>query len=248
MGQQCFETYHRWGVAGVKYGFLEADGVTKVRKTINAIAVAAEHELLIDFHDGPVTPSGLQRTYPNLVALEFCHAQIDAVRSFTPTDFLRMAFVNMLAGPLDMNNGFFALNTMTDRTNGGFYYEHRLPAINATVATEVARILITETGLRVLPDAPEEYARKDDLFEFVRKLPSGAWDETRVLHAAIGEHITTARRDGQEWFIGSVIDEDGGSLNIDLEFLEEGVTYAATMYEDATDSHYQTIAVPQTSA
>ncbi len=234
-----FGKYQEWGVAGVKYGFLKASGIEKVRKTVAAIESAARHRLLINFHDNPVPPNGLQRTYPNLITVEFCHAQIDAVRAFTPTGFLRMVFVHMLTGPLDMNNGFFALETITERTNGGLDYSRRLPPINATVATEIARILITYTGLRVLPDAPEEYAEKDDLFEFVRKLPDGTWDETRVLHAEIGEYITTARRDGQQWFIGSVINETGGSLDIDLNFLDVGVTYAATLYEDTETSHYK---------
>lgn len=106
----------------------------------------------------------------------------------------------------------------------------------STVVSENARCLIAFSGLTVLPDSPEEYARKADLFEFIKMMPA-TWDETRVLHGEIGKFITTARRSGEEWFIGSVINEEGGELDITLDFLGDGV-YEATLYEDAEDTHY----------
>ena len=240
--ENVFRIYSDWGAAGIKYGFMRGDsrGQAKVVKTTGIIEAAARHDLMINFHDGPVHPTGLSRTYPNLIATQYCHGQLDAIRSFTPRDYLRTIFVHMLAGPLDMINGYFGLDSITDRRNGGFGYNRRYPPIDSTVATEVARILITDTGLTVLPDAPEEYARKDDLFEFVRAMPNGPWDETRVLHAEFGEYVTVAKRHGREWFVGSVINDEVGSLDIDLGFLEDGTTYAATIYANASDSHYQT--------
>ena len=234
-----FAAFQAWGAAGVKYGFMRGQGVEKVRKTVASIEAAARHRLLINFHDAPVHPTGLQRTYPNLVALEFCHAQLDGGRAFTPEEYLRTVFVHMLAGPLDMNNGFFDLNTLGTRKTAGFDYDEFYAPADVTVAAEVARILITDTGLGVLPDTPEAYAGKDDLFEFVRRLPIGAWDETRVLRAEFGKTIVTARRSGREWFIGTVVDEQGGSFLIDLDLLDEGVQYTATVYEDLADSHYR---------
>ena len=239
---EVFAKYREWGVGGVKYGFMRGNerSEAKVVKTVAAIELAARHQLLIKFHDNPIHPTGLQRTYPNLVSVEYSHGQLDAVRTFTPEDYLRTIFVHMLAGPLDMNNGYFALDSIHTRTNGGLQYNRTYPQLYSTVTAETARILITDTGLTVLPDAPEEYERKDDLFEFVRRMPNAPWDDTRVLHAEFGVHVTTARRHGLEWFIGSVVNEDGGSLDIALDFLEAGVTYAATLYEDAEDTHYQT--------
>ena len=238
-------TYSEWGVAGIKMGFLWASTrLNAVVETTAYIEAAARHDLSIIFHDlfpdYSTHPTGLSRTYPNLIAVEYCHAQLDAVKAFGPGDFLETVFVHMLAGPLDMNNGFFGLDGISSRANGGLGYDRQLPELYSTVATEVARILITDTALSVLPDAPEEYAKKDDLFEFVRKMPNAAWDETRVLHAEFGEHVTVARRHGSEWFVGSVIDEGGGTLTIDLGFLDDGTTYAATVYGNTPDSHYQT--------
>ena len=83
-----------------------------------------------------------------------------------------------------------------------------------------------------------QYLLMADLFAFIRRMPPATWDETRILNARIGESITTARRSGRQWFVGSIIDERGGELPIPLDFLEPGVDYDATFYEDAPDSHF----------
>ena len=240
--EEVFETWSQWGVAGVKYGFMGETFYSQDRvvKTVTAIETAAEHRLLINFHDSPVHPTGLQRTYPNLITVEYAHAQHDDVRAFSPVDFLRTIFVNMLAGPLDMNNGFFDLNDITRKANSRPGNVLQYPEIYSTVATEVARTLITNTGLTVLPDAAEAYLEKDGMFEFIRQMPNARWDETRVLNAEFGDHVTVAKRHGRDWFVGSVIDESGGSLDIDLGFLDSATTYAATIYKNASDSHYMT--------
>ena len=240
--EDVFETWSQWGVAGVKYGFMGGTFYSQDRvvRTVTAIETAAEHRLLINFHDSPVHPTGLQRTYPNLITVEYALAQHDDVRAFSPVDFLRTIFVNMLAGPLDMNNGFFDLNDITRKTNSRPGNDLQYPEIYSTVATEVARTLITNTGLTVLPDAAEAYLEKDGMFEFIRQMPNARWDETRVLNAEFGEHVTVAKRHGRDWFVGSVIDESGGSLDIDLGFLDSATTYAATIYGNASDSHYMT--------
>jgi hypothetical protein len=231
---ETLATYHEWGAAGLKYGFLRGlQGQAKVRETRRIVELCAENELLVDFHDGPVPPSGDRRTWPNLITREFCHAQSDAKRAFDPTCFTTSVFVNMLAGPLDMTNGLYDLNRA---------YEQRpkvFAEVYTTVVGETARPLITFTGLNVLHDHGDAYAAKDDLFEFLREMPM-RWDETRILHGEIGQCITTARRSGDAWFIGSATNEEARTLSIPLEFLQEGVTYTATLYEDASDAHYRT--------
>lgn len=164
---------------------------------------------------------------------EFCHAQSDAKRSFSPSDFCKTVFVNMLAGPLDMTNGLYDLDSA---------YEERpkvFEEVYSTVAAETARPLIVFTGLNVLHDHGDAYAKKAEMFEFLRSLPM-KWDETRILHGTIGQYITTARRSGDRWFIGSATNEEARTLPIRLDFLPEGVVYRATCYEDASDAHYKT--------
>ncbi|MGJ8691853.1 MAG: glycoside hydrolase family 97 catalytic domain-containing protein [Thalassotalea sp.] len=228
---KLFETWASWGAAGVKYGFMKAKGKDKVLKTLNIVELAAKHKLLINFHDGPIVPSGLRRTWPNWVTREAVHAQADGRETFTPTGFVEMAHVNALAGPLDMSNGFFKLDGLKDNR------KYVKTDVNSTVASEVARALIIFSGLIIFPDAPEEYLRKKDLFEFLKAMPA-TWDESKVLSSNIHQHIITARRTGDDWFIGAAINEEGGVLPLELDFLTAGKTYQAKIYADAPDTHY----------
>ena len=143
--------------------------------------------------------------------------------------------INALSGPLDQNNGAYGLDGINkgERQKGPL----KKNSYNSTVVSETARTLVISSGLIILPDAPEEYAKKADLFEFIRHMPA-TWDESQVVHSKIGEHITTARRSGDQWFVGSVINEQGGTLQISLDFLEKGKAYTVTFYEDAPDTHY----------
>ncbi|MEQ6121224.1 glycoside hydrolase family 97 catalytic domain-containing protein [Reichenbachiella sp. MALMAid0571] len=226
-----FKHYKDLGMKGIKYGFMGEN----VSFTREAIRLSAESKLLIDFHDSPVPMTGVRRTFPNAITREYCHAQQDSRRVFTPEAFIKMALINAVQGPIDMNNGNFDISGI----NSG--QRQKAPKILGsyltTVVAEAARTLIVFSGLMCLPDAPEAYDAKSDLFEFIRKQPVGKWDETRVLHSKIGNYISTARRYGDEWFIGSVIDQNGGQLDIVFDFLEEGVIYEITYYEDAPDTH-----------
>jgi alpha-glucosidase len=187
--------------------------------------------LLCDFHDGPVPPSGDRRTYPNYVTREFCHSQSDARRAFSPTGFCEQVFVNMLAGPLDMCNGLYTLkNPARDRPK-------IFTNVNTTIVAETARVLVTFSGLSILPDCPEAYEAHADLFDFLSKLPM-TWDETRILHGEVGQYITTARRRGDQWFIASATNEEPRTLQLTLDFLKPDQVYDATLYEDAPEAHY----------
>ena len=222
-----FADYAGRGAVGVKYGFMG----DKAAFTRAAIDAAAANRLLIDFHDGPCPMTGVERTMPNLVTREYCHSQQDSRRAFSSESFLKMAAINALVGPLDQNNGNYAL----DNINSGQrkFGPRSKNSYFSTVVSETARVLIINSGLICLPDAPEEYAKKADLFEFIRQMPPATWDDTRVLNCRIGESITTARRSGKQWFIGSVTTSQGGELTVPLDFLDKDTEYLATFYEDA---------------
>lgn len=230
---KLFETWSSWGAAGVKYGFMKSKGKDKVLKTLNIVELAAKHQLLINFHDGPVIPSGLRRTWPNWVTREAVHAQADGRETFSPGGFVNMAHVNAIAGPLDMSNGFFKLNGLKESR------KYVRTDVNSTVANEVARSLIIYSGLIIFPDAPEEYLRKKDLFEFLQRMPT-TWDESRVLSSDIDKYIVTARRSNKDWFVGASIDEEGGNLPLKLDFLAAKQKYIAKIFADASDAHYLT--------
>ncbi|MCD6393622.1 MAG: glycoside hydrolase family 97 catalytic domain-containing protein [Planctomycetes bacterium] len=231
--EETLALYQKWGAAGIKYGFMKGRDRQKVLDTRKIVELCAKYELLCDFHDGPVPPSGDRRTWPNYVVREFCHSQSDAMRVFSPTGFCEQVFVNMLAGPLDMCNGMYTLeNPAADRPK-------IFKNIDTTVVAETARTMITFSGLSILPDCPEAYQAKADLFDFLTRLPMD-WDETKILHSSIGEYITTARRKGNNWYIASATNEQSRKLEIKLDFLRPRRKYSAILYEDAADAHFKT--------
>jgi alpha-glucosidase len=228
--QTLFAHYAELDAAGMKYGFMG----NKAAFTRNAIEKSAEQKMLINFHDGPTPMAGVERTMPNLITREYCHGQQDSRSAFTPETFLNMAMVSSLTGPLDMSNGNFGINSINagEREKGPKTKNSYI----STVVSEVARNLVIYTGLVTLPDAPEEYAKKLDLFEFLKVMPS-TWDESRVLNSKIGVYITTARRSGKDWYVASVNNQQERTLDVKLDFLTPGKTYEATLYQDAPDAH-----------
>ncbi len=222
--------FRAWGAAGVKYGFMSGKGQEKVLHTRKVVRMCSRYRLVVNFHDNPIPPSGDTRTWPNLIAREYCHSQADAKRSYWPETAVSAAFINMIAGPLDMDNGWFDLNNAEQRVRV-------FQPIPGTVAAEAAKIVVFYSGLTVLPDAPEEYEKKADLFRFIEELPD-SYDEIKVLGGTPDTYISLARRKGENWYIGSLTNRTGRTLKIPLTFLEKGKRYTVTFYEDAPDSHY----------
>lgn len=223
--------YDSLGAHGLKYGFM-AENVPFTR---NAIEQSAKREMIINFHDAPAPLAGAERTYPNAITREYCHAQQDRRTAFTPESFIKMALVNAIIGPLDMNNGNFDLTGINSSKRDKSVVKPN--SYHSTVVSEAARTLIINTGLLCLPDAPEAYREKSDLFEFISSLPIGKWDESIVINSKFGEFITTARRSKNRWFVGSVIDSQGGEITIPTDFLKKGRLYKVTLYEDGANTH-----------
>lgn len=231
--EETLSLYHQWGAAGIKYGFMAAKGQQKVLDTRRIVEMCAKYEMLCNFHDNPIPPSGDCRTWPNYITREFCHSQSDALRAFSPRDFCEQIFVNMVAGEMDMCNGLYTLaNPAADRPK---IFQN----IDTTIVAETARVLITDSGLSILPDCPEAYQAKADLFDFLTKLPM-TWDETKILNSNIGQYITTARKAEGKWYIASATNEEARTLKIDLSFLKKDQPYLATLYEDAAEADCKT--------
>jgi len=229
--ETIFESFSRWGVDAVKYGFMDGSRLHKVRLTQHVIEECAENELLVTFHDHPAPPSGKIRTWPNASSREYCHSQADGHRSFTPSTFILQAYVNNLMGPIDMINGYFALEGISSRPN---VWE----GIPSTIIAETARTLIIYSGgMTVIPYAADAYREHLELFEFIaaQKPP---WKESRTLQGEMGKYITTMRRTGKTYLVASATNEEERTVEIDLVFLGNG-TYDATIYRDAADAHYK---------
>ena len=228
--EETLAQYEEWGASGVKYGFMNGNPQEKNRKTQEITALCAKHHLMVDYHDYPVHPFGQMRTWPNAVTREYCKAQLDG---FQPKTFVTSAFVNMVAGPIDQNNGFLELH------QGRTTRKDNNQEVPSTVTGEIARTLITWSGATVIPDIPEYYQKYPTLLEFLsaEKQP---WQESITLAGEIGEYIVMARqnKDG-DWLIGAATNEDARTISIPLNFLGKG-KYTATVTTDAEDTHYRT--------
>ena len=231
--EETLAQYEEWGASGVKYGFMNGNPQEKNRKTQEITALCAKHHLMVDYHDYPVHPFGQMRTWPNAVTREYCKAQLDGRQIFQPKTFVTSAFVNMVAGPIDQNNGFLELH------QGRTTRKDNNQEVPTTVTGEIARTMITWSGATVIPDIPEYYRKYPSLLEFLsaEKQP---WQESITLAGEIGEYIVMARqnKDG-EWLIGAATNEDEREIEIPLSFLGKG-KFTATINTDADDTHYRT--------
>ena len=231
--EETLAQYEEWGASGVKYGFMNGTPQEKNRKTQEITALCAKHHLMVDYHDYPVHPFGQMRTYPNAVTREYCKAQLDGRQIFQPKTFVTSAFVNMVAGPIDQNNGFLELH------QGRTTRKDNNQEVPSTVTGEIARTLITWSGATVIPDIPEYYQKYPSLLEFLsaEKQP---WKESITLAGEIGEYIVMARqnKDG-DWLIGTATNEEGRTISVPLSFLGKG-KYTAVVNTDAEDTHYRT--------
>lgn len=231
--EETLKQYSDWGAAGVKYGFMRGRPQDNHLWTVKITELCAQNRLLCNFHDGPVHPYGQMRTFPNAVTREYCQAQLDAHKVFMPKTFVTSVFVNMVAGPIDMNNGMFDL-----RQGNTTRIDENQP-VPSTVVSEAARTLIVFSGVTIIPDVPEYYRKYPELLQFIaaQKMP---WKESKTLSGEIGEYIVMARQASDDtWLVGAATNESAREINISLDFLKSG-KYEVLVIEDGDDANYLT--------
>jgi alpha-glucosidase len=204
--------YERWGIRGVKFGFVELGSQRWTVWLEEAIQKAAAHHLMVDVHD-EWRPTGEQRTWPNLLSAEGIRGNEEMPDA---THNTVLPFTRFIAGPADYTI---------------CYYDHR---IKTTHAHQLALAAIYYSPLMTLfwYDRPAAYQQEPEV-EFFEKIPA-SWDETKVLDGQPGEFITMARRRGEDWFLGSITNDSARSTTIALSFLPRGKKYMATIYSDDT--------------
>ncbi len=231
--------YEGWGIAGVKIDFMDSDDQEMVNWYRRIVTTAAAHHLMVDFH-GAFKPDGFRRTYPNLVTREGVLGNEYNKWSLriTPEHMVTLPFTRMLAGPMDFTPGGF-LNRTPEK------FENGTPAqVQGTRALQLAQFVVYDSPFTVACDSPESYKGQEGV-EFLKKVKT-MWDDTRILNGQIGEFITTARRSGNEWFIGSMTNSESRTLEIKLDFLEAG-KYKMVAFEDAPDAAVNAENVMRTS-
>ena len=204
--------YKEWGVAGLKFGFVQHGSQEWTKWMHDAIAKAADHQLMVDVHD-EYRMTGWQRTYPNFMTAEGIGG--DETRP-TNEQALANLFTRMIAAPADHTFCYF--NGYVDQTTSH--------------ASQLAKTVCFFSPWQFLfwYDRPAQASDEPEL-EFFRHLPT-TWDETRVLHGKIGEYAVVARRYGEDWFVGCLNAIEPRSLNVLLTFLSPGRKYVAHLYRD----------------
>ncbi len=198
-----------------------------VNHYLNAVKKAAEHHIMVNGHEA-VRPTGLARTYPNLVGNE--SAMGTEYRNMSTQHVTILPFTRLKGGPMDFTPGVFRMDI------GSFVpgsTEHK----KATIANQLALYVTMYSPLQMAADMPEHYAEKADAFTFIKNVPVD-WSESRYLDAVPGEYILAARRakGGNDWYVGAVNGDTARTLKVDLSFLTPGREYEATVYADAPDA------------
>ena len=199
-----------------------------------ALKEAAKHKVMVNAHEA-VRPTGLCRTYPNLIGNESARGtEYQAFGGTMPHHVTILPFTRLNGGPMDYTPGIFVMDlaSVTDGRNNSW--------VNATIANQLALYVTMSSPLQMAADLPEHYEQFMDAFQFIKDVDVD-WLQSKYLLAEPGEYVVVARqgkKNGQ-WFCGGVTDDQKRTLEVPMNFLEPGKTYEATIYADAEDADYK---------
>jgi alpha-glucosidase len=250
--EEAFALYQSLGIEAVKTGYVGyGQGIPRYDAQGNLLGMewhhgqymvehhqrviesAARYHIMINAHE-PIKDTGLRRTYPNFLTREAARGQEynawDGEGGNPPDHVTILPFTRLLAGPMDYTPGILDLTFDQYRPNN---------QVNHTLAKELALYVIIYSSLQMAADLIEYY-EGNPAFQFILDVPVD-WEETRILGAQIGDYITTVRRerDGDEWFLGSVTDENPQTFEVIPDFLEPDLTYVAQIYSDDEGAHWK---------
>jgi alpha-glucosidase len=244
--EDAFKYYKSMGIDMIKTGYVG----TRVHSTMGTtewhhgqymvehyrkvVELAAKYKIMLDVHE-PIKDTGIRRTYPNMMTREGARGQEYNAWSQdggNPLDYLTIIpFTRCLAGPFDYTPGIFDLTLKSaDRPNN---------RVRGTLAKELAIYVVVYSPLVMAADLIENY-QDQPAFKFIVDVPTD-WSETRVLDGNIGDYITVVRKDSKsdDWYLGSITDENGRKLEAPLSFLDSGKIYVAEIYADAADTNWK---------
>ncbi len=216
------------------------DGQWMVNHYVRVAKKTADYQIMLNAHE-PVRPTGLSRTYPNWLACEAARGmEFNAwSEGNKPQHDVILPFTRFMGGPMDYTPGIFQLDL-------SFWDKNKKEKVHTTLAKQLALYVTICSPMQMAADLPEVYEKNMDAFQFIKDVAVD-WDDSKYLEAEPGDYITVARKakarlsDGQgkdNWFVGSITDENGRTTTIDLSFLDAGKKYQAIIYADADDAHY----------
>jgi len=226
----AFKMFDSLDVKGIKVDFMQRDDQWMVNYYERVAKEAASRELLVDFH-GAYKPTGLLRTYPNVITSEgvMGNEWNKWSENITPEHTVTLPFIRMLAGPMDFTPG-----AMLNATKEDFNVAFNRPMSQGTRCHQLAMYVVYESPLQMLCDNPSNYLKENECLDFLSAVPS-VWDTTIVLDAKISDYILIARRSGNEWYVGAMTDWAPRNLTLNCSFLKDG-DYNIEFYRDGVNA------------
>lgn len=227
---RIFPIYSKMGAKGFKIDFIDRDDQVAVASLYAIAKKAAEYKLMVDYH-GAFKPTGLQRTYPNVVGYEGVKGleNMKWANEDAPRYAVSIPFIRMMAGPMDYTPG-----AMRNTIKANFRPIENNPMSQGTRCHQMAMYVMYEAPFQMLSDNPVIYTREQECTDFIAKVPTTT-DETVALDGQVAEYAAIARKKGDTWFVGAMTNWTSRELSIDLSFLAEG-NYQATIFQDGINA------------
>ena len=231
--EKVCQHYSKMGIKGFKVDFMDRDDQIMVDFHRRAAEMCAKYGLMVNFH-GTYKPTGLHRTYPNVLNYEGVNG-LERMKKYTDDDRehveydVTIPFIRMVAGPFDYTQG--AMRNATKENYRPVYSE---AMSEGTRCRQLAEFVIFESPLSMLCDSPSNYIQEKECTEFIASVPN-VWDETRPLDGKVSDYIVLARRSGDAWYVGAMTDWTARDLEIDLSFLPAG-NYRIEVFKDGINA------------
>lgn len=240
--EAAYDLMNRHGYNAVKSGYVgdilprgeHHYGQWMVNHYLYAVQEAARHHIMVNAHEA-VRPTGLCRTWPNLIGNESARGtEYQAFGGTKPMHVTLLPFTRLQGGPMDYTPGIFSMEVSKLNPANNSH-------VNATIANQLALYVTLYSPLQMAADVPEHYEQYMDAFRFIKEVAVD-WDESRYLLAEPGDLIVIARRakGSAAWYVGGVTDENRRTAELRLDFLDPEKSYVATLYADAPDADYRT--------
>lgn len=228
---EILDLYKSWGVKGIKIDFMARSEQYMVNFYTRTAEACAKRNMLVDFH-GAFKPTGLHRTYPNVISYEGVHGLENNKweTSITPEHDAVLPFTRMMAGPMDYTPG-----AMRNAIKKNFHPVFTQPMSMGTRAHQTALYVLFESPLQMLADNPSRYMQDDKYTKYLSQFPV-VWHDMKVLHADAGKAVIVARKNGNKWYIGGITNWDAFTKNINFDFLQNG-NYNMEILEDGMNAH-----------
>ena len=237
--ENAYELMNRYGYDAVKSGYVGdiiPVGEHHYSQMMNnhylyAVKEAAKHHIMVNAHEA-VRPTGLCRTYPNLVGNESARGtEYESFAGNEPYHTVILPFTRLQGGPMDYTPGILETQLKTWSSNQNY--------VHTTLVGQLALYLVMYSPLQMAADLPENYQKYDDAFQFIRDVPCD-WDDSKYLEAEPAKFITVARKrkGSDDWYVGGKCDADGHKSVVKLDFLDKGRIYDCTIYADAQDASF----------